>query len=84
MIEGKIENPQISVVMSVFNGETFLESAIESVLNQTFSQFEFIIINDHSTDRTSEILKEFEAKDNRMLVFEKPINKGFKLSLIHI
>lgn len=78
MIEGKIENPQISVVMSVFNGETFLESAIESVLNQTFSQFEFIIINDHSTDRTSEILKEFEAKDNRMLVFEKPINKGFK------
>ena len=78
MIERKIENPEISVVMSVYNGETFLESAIESVLNQTFSNFEFIIINDHSTDKTAEILQNWEEKDNRILVFEKPINKGFK------
>ncbi len=77
-MEGKIENPLISVVMSVFNGEIYLESAIESVLNQTFSEFEFIIINDHSTDQTSEILQKWEEKDNRILVFEKPINKGFK------
>lgn len=77
-MDGKIENPVISVVMSVFNGETYLESAIESVLNQTFTHFEFIIINDHSTDKTSEILQKMEEKDNRILVFEKPINKGFK------
>src|SRR5690606_3161826 len=78
MMEGKIENPVISVVMSVFNGETYLESAIESVLNQTFTNFEFIIINDHSTDKTSEILQKMVENDNRILVFEKPINKGFK------
>ncbi len=78
MMEGKIENPTVSVIMSVYNGETYLESAIQSVLDQSFSQFEFIIINDHSTDKTAEILKEFEKKDNRIILFEKPINKGFR------
>lgn len=78
MRDGKITNPDISVVMSVFNGEPYLESAIESVLNQTFANFEFIIINDHSTDRTAEILQKMEEKDHRILIFEKPINKGFK------
>lgn len=78
MIENKIANPEISVVMSVYNGEIYLRSAIESVLNQTFKDFEFIIINDCSTDKTADILKEFEAKDNRIILFEKPINKGFK------
>src|SRR5690606_12236021 len=78
MIENKIANPEISVVMSVYNEETYLRSAIESVLNQTFKDFEFIIFNDCSTDKTVDILKEFEAKDNRIILFEKPINKGFK------
>lgn len=78
MIENKIANPEISVVMSVYNEEIYLRSAIESVLNQTFKDFEFIIINDCSTDKTVDILKEFEAKDNRIILFEKPINKGFK------
>ena len=78
MIENKIANPEISVVMSVYNEETYLRSAIESVLNQTFKDFEFIIINDCSTDKTVDILKEFEAKDSRIILFEKPINKGFK------
>ncbi len=78
MIENKITNPVISVVMSVYNEETYLRSAIESVLNQTFKDFEFIIINDCSTDKTVDILKEFEAKNNRIILFEKHINKGFK------
>lgn len=78
MIEGKITHPEISVVMSVFNEEIHLRSAIDSVLNQTYKNFEFIIVNDHSTDKTPEILKEYEAKDNRIILFEKPINKGFK------
>lgn len=78
MIVNKIANPEISVVMSVYNEEIYLRSAIESVLNQTFRNFEFIIINDCSTDETNDILKEFEAKDNRIILYEKPINKGFK------
>ena len=43
-------NPKISVLMSVFNGEKFLRASIDSVLNQTYTDFEFIIINDESKD----------------------------------
>ena len=44
--------PKISLIMSVYNGEDYLRDAIESVLNQTFKDFELIIINDCSTDKT--------------------------------
>ena len=43
-------NLKISVIMSVYNGEKYIKEAVESVLNQTFSDFEFIIVNDGSTD----------------------------------
>ncbi len=78
MIENKIRNPEISVVMSVFNGEEFLKEAIESVLNQNFTNFEFIIIDDCSTDKTNQILKKYEKSDERIILIEKSINKGFK------
>ena len=45
--------PKISLIMSVYNGEDYLRDAIESVLNQTFKDFELIIINDCSTDKTT-------------------------------
>ena len=45
--------PEISVIMSVYNGETYLKEAIESVINQTFKNWELVIINDCSTDSTS-------------------------------
>ena len=48
--------PIISVVMPVYNAESFLEEAINSILRQTFYDFEFIIINDGSTDKTEEII----------------------------
>ena len=44
--------PKISVIMPVYNGEKYLREAIDSILNQTFSDFEFIIINDDSKDST--------------------------------
>ena len=49
--------PTISVLMSVYNGELCLAEAIESILNQTFSDFEFLIINDGSTDSSWEIIQ---------------------------
>ena len=49
--------------MSVYNGETYLREAIESVQKQTFENWEFIIINDCSTDSTAEILSNYAAKD---------------------
>ena len=49
----------LSVVMSVFNAEKYIQEAIKSVLNQTYSNFEFIIINDGSNDKSLEIIKKF-------------------------
>lgn len=63
-----MNDPKISVVMPVWNGERYLREAVESILNQTFREFEFIILDDGSTDRTPEILAEFAARDSRVRV----------------
>jgi len=72
--------PKVSVVMSVYNGEKYLREAIDSILAQTFEDFEFIIINDGSTDGTANILKEFP--DPRIRIFENAKNEGLTRSLI--
>lgn len=70
--------PQISVVMGVYNGEKYLSRAISSVLEQTFTDFEFIIINDGSTDHSPEIIRNFNDPRIRLLEQE---NKGLVASL---
>ena len=70
--------PLVSVIMSVYNAEKFLNSAIESITNQTFTDFEFIIIEDCSTDKTLEILKELKEKDNWIKIIQKEKNEGPK------
>lgn len=72
-----MKNPKISVILSAYNAEAYISEAVESVLNQTFSDFEFIIFEDRSTDRTLEILKKYSAKDSRIVLIEKTENKGF-------
>ena len=62
--------------MSVYNREKYLCEAIESVLNQTFKDFEFIIIDDASTDGTSRLLKEYSKIDNRIILIS---NKNAKV-----
>lgn len=76
--------PKLSVVMSVFNGEGSLEKTVNSVLSQTFSEFEFIIVNDGSNSRASNMLQELCKKDNRITILEHPksANKGLTQSLI--
>ncbi len=64
----------ISVVMSVFNGDKFLKIAIESILSQTYTDFELLIINDGSTDESAEIVKSYQDKRIRFLENER--NKG--------
>lgn len=71
---------KVSVIMAVYNGERFLAEAIESILRQTFTDFEFLIMNDGSTDRTQEILEKYRKKDNRIKVFVQE-NKGLAQSL---
>lgn len=73
--------PYISVIMSVYNGETYLAEAIESVINQTFKDWELIIINDCSTDTTGEILADFASKDERIKVYANEVNLKLPASL---
>ncbi len=70
--------PKISVLMSVYNGEKWLEEAIESILGQSFEDFEFIIIDDGSKDRSSEIIRSFS---DARIVFLQQKNAGLAAAL---
>lgn len=73
--------PLISVIMSVYNGEDYLEEAIESIRKQTFSDWELLVINDCSTDRTPEILDSYAAMDERIKVYTNETNLRLPSSL---
>jgi glycosyltransferase involved in cell wall biosynthesis len=64
-----MKNPSLSVLMPVYNAERFLAQAVDSILNQTFTDFEFLIINDGSTDSTSKILETYS--DPRMKIYHR-------------
>lgn len=74
------EAPPISVLLSCYNSERWLGEAIESVLSQTFEDFEFVIVDDGSTDRSSEIIRAFAERDKRIIVVTKD-NTGLADSL---
>lgn len=63
---------KISVVMPVYNGEKYLAKAVESILGQTFRDFEFVIVNDGSTDRSPQILQRFSEGDSRIRIISRP------------
>lgn len=73
--------PDISVIMSVYNGEAYLEEAIESIRNQTFKNWELIVINDCSKDSTAEILADFVLRDERIKVHTNEVNLKLPASL---
>lgn len=73
--------PIVSVVMSVYNGERYLCDAIESICQQTFRDFEFIIVDDGSTDNTKGILEKYVQKDRRILLSQNERNVGLTRSL---
>jgi len=72
-----MNNPKISVIMPVYNEERFLDESIQSILNQTFKDFEFIIVNDASTDNSLNIIKEYQKKDTRIKIINNKKNKNF-------
>ena len=72
-------NPKISVVLSVFNQKNFLKAAINSILNQSFSNFEFLILDDASIDKSLSIIKSF--KDKRIIVFRNKKRQGLARGL---
>jgi len=67
---------EISVIMPVFNAENYLEEAINSILNQTFSDLELICVDDGSKDNSLNMLYEFEKKDDRIQVYHQENNGG--------
>ena len=73
--------PKVSIVMSTYNRAEALPHAIESMLDQTFTDFEFIIIDDGSTDNTSEQIKYYAQKDPRIVHLKNDINRGLIYSL---
>jgi len=72
---------KISVIMSVHNGDKYLSEAIESILAQSISNFEFIIVDDGSTDNTAKIIFNFAKKDNRIKIITLENNKGLPNAL---
>ena len=66
--------PNLEVLMAVHNGEPYLKTAIESILNQTYRNFSFLIVDDASTDRTVDIIKSYS--DSRIKLIELPANVG--------
>lgn len=71
----------ISIILPVYNGERFLEEAIESCLKQTYKNFELIIVNDCSTDGSLIIAEKFQAKDDRVCVISNTENRNLPTSL---
>jgi len=71
--------PKVTVLMSVYNGERFLSAALESILHQTWTDFEFLIINDGSTDGSREIILSYD--DPRIRLVDNPTNIGLTKSL---
>jgi glycosyltransferase involved in cell wall biosynthesis len=82
-----ISAPTVSIVMPAFNAAEFLDDAICSILDQTFRDFEFIVIDDGSTDDTARILEKYAKVDNRVKVFRQTnegmipaLNRGCRLA----
>src|SRR5262249_44526169 len=73
--------PLVSVVMPVYNGERFVVEAVRSILAQTFRDFECLVVDDGSTDRTPELLAAEQARDPRLVVHRQPANLGFREAL---
>lgn len=86
MIYIEMGNPKVTVLMPVYNGEKYIRDAIESILEQTFTDFEFLIINDGSTDRSVEIIRSYNDSRIRLVHNERnlgliaTLNKGLDLA----
>ena len=68
--------PLVSVIMPVYNGERFLAQAIESILAQSFTDFELLIVDDASTDNSAEIIRSYAARDDRLRMLAHEHNRG--------
>jgi glycosyltransferase involved in cell wall biosynthesis len=75
------KQPLVTVVMPVYNAGRFVAEAVESILNQTYSNIEFIVVDDASTDTSLSILKKYAKKDKRMTLLANKKNLGVSLTV---
>ena len=68
----------ISIALASYNGSKYIREQIDSILAQTYQDFELIVCDDCSTDDTWQVLQEYAEKDNRIKIFENETNIGFK------
>lgn len=74
-----MKKPLVSIIMSVYNAESLIDESLNSILNQTYSNLEIIVVDDCSTDSTTESLKKY--KDDRLTIIYNDINKGLTINL---
>ena len=69
-------NPLISIIVPVYNAENYLRRCIDSILSQTYKEFELILVNDGSTDGSQTICEDYARSDNRISVIKKENGGG--------
>lgn len=77
----KLFHPTVTVLMSTYNRGNIVGSAIESILNQSYADFEFVIIDDGSDDHTADVIQKYAKKDSRIVFLKNETNKGLIYSL---
>src|SRR5260370_10566620 len=78
------DSPRVSIGVPVYNGENFLRETLDSLLAQTFEDFELIISDNGSTDNTPHICREYALRDNRVSYHRCDINRGFSWNNNHV
>ena len=73
--------PKVTIVLPTYNGSKYLRNSIESVIDQTYKDWELVIVDDCSTDETFQIANDFKQKDERIIVIHNCINKKLPASL---
>ena len=79
--EGRVPVPRVSVVMACYNAERYIADAINSIRNQSFGDFEFIIVNDGSTDGTLRIIEKIAREDSRIRIIRSERNQGISATV---
>lgn len=74
----EMKKPRVSVIMPIYNAEKYVKGTIKQILNQTFKDFELVLINDHPTDKTMDIVR--SIKDERIRIVENDHNRGIAYS----
>ena len=67
--------PLVSILIPNYNKAPYLRETLDSVLSQTYTHWECIIVDDHSTDNSWEILEEYVAKDSRFKLYKRPVDR---------